>query len=67
MQRIAQIFIYLSEEHPAKLIGVTVGLVFGIFTAIWGLLKALFILICIIAGYLIGEYIDKNKRFRGFL
>ncbi|MGB9811417.1 MAG: DUF2273 domain-containing protein [Thermovenabulum sp.] len=31
------------------------------------MLKALFILICIIAGYLIGEYIDKNKRFRGFL
>ncbi len=56
--------------HPAnrgKIIGVGLGLLFGIFAAIFGILKALFISVCVFVGYVIGKRIDEQGNFKDIL
>ncbi len=53
--------------HRGKLIGATIGLVFGLFTILFGFWKAFFLGVCIYLGYFIGSRIDKNDDFKALL
>jgi uncharacterized membrane protein len=55
---------YLWREHRGKLIGVILGLLFGIVTATWGFGKALFIAVCAVAGFLIGRLLDRGQSWQ---
>jgi uncharacterized membrane protein len=52
------IFQEFIEKHPGKIIGILLGLIFGWFAITYGLLKALFVTACIVAGYYIGKRLD---------
>ncbi|WP_258359214.1 DUF2273 domain-containing protein [Moorella sulfitireducens] len=52
---------YLWREHRGKFIGVTLGVIFGLLTAIWGFGKALFIGFCVAVGYIIGRRLDQGR------
>lgn len=51
-------------NHRGKIIGITLGLVFGWFAISYGLLKAVFVAICIIAGYYAGKAVDERVDVR---
>jgi len=54
-------------KHRGKVVGILVGLSFGLLTAIVGFWRTLFISICIIIGYFIGKRIDNHENFRDLL
>ncbi|KYH31659.1 DUF2273 domain-containing protein [Neomoorella mulderi] len=65
MENILDLLDYLWREHRGKLIGVSLGLIFGLLTAIWGFGKALFIGLCVALGYLIGCRLDQGRGWQG--
>ncbi|MFZ5688155.1 MAG: DUF2273 domain-containing protein [Bacillota bacterium] len=54
-------------NHRGKTVGVGIGLLFGILTAVLGFWKTFLIAACIILGYLIGKRVDENTGFRQLL
>lgn len=60
---LAEIF----KNHRGKLLGILLGLSFGLLTALLGFWKALFIAFCILIGYIVGKRIDENKNFKHLL
>lgn len=52
---------YLLEwmvMHRGKIIGVLVGLSISLSVIFWGFLKTLFIVVCVVLGYLGGKQLD---------
>ncbi|MBC7325524.1 MAG: DUF2273 domain-containing protein [Moorella sp. (in: Bacteria)] len=66
MENILDWLNYLWREHRGKLIGVCLGLLFGLLTAIWGFGKALFIGLCIALGYFVGHRLDQGRGWQDF-
>ena len=56
---------YLSREHRGKLIGVSLGFIFGLITVIFGIGKAIFIALCLFVGYYIGCRVDHGQSLQG--
>lgn len=57
----------ILKNHRGKLLGIFLGLCFGLVAAIFGFLKALFIALCIIIGYFMGKRVDEHKNFKNLL
>lgn len=55
------------KNHRGKLIGIILGLCFGLMAAIFGFFKAVFIALCIIIGYFLGKRVDEHKNFKSLL
>jgi uncharacterized membrane protein len=49
------------RAHSGKIIGLVAGLVLGLMIIAIGFLQALFVLICMIVGYIIGKRIDDKE------
>lgn len=54
----------ILRKHPGKIIGVVLGLLFGWFAITYGLLKALFVLVCVVAGFYLGKRLDEKMDIR---
>ena len=52
------------DRHRGKVIGVVLGLTFGWFAISYGLLKAVFVALCIVAGYYTGKSVDDRVDVR---
>ncbi|MEW5953024.1 MAG: DUF2273 domain-containing protein [Bacillota bacterium] len=52
------------DRHRGKIVGITLGLVFGWFAISYGLLKAVFVALCIIIGYYAGKAVDERVDVR---
>ncbi|MEW6182345.1 MAG: DUF2273 domain-containing protein [Bacillota bacterium] len=48
------------ERHRGKIIGVAIGLAFGWVAIAYGFWKAVFVLICVGAGYYAGKRVDEQ-------
>jgi len=48
------------ERHRGKIIGAVAGLVFGLMVVYLGLLLSLFVLVCVLAGYVVGRRFDEE-------
>jgi uncharacterized membrane protein len=55
-----KIILYVITEHRGKTIGILLGLVASILFISYGFWRTIFIVFCIIVGYLIGKKIDEN-------
>lgn len=64
MNRILQ---ELLDRHKGKTIGIVLGLAFGWFAVTYSFFKAVFVVICIIAGYYVGKKLDEQMDFRDIL
>ena len=51
----------LWQNHSGKITGVTLGLLTGIMVIVIGFFQALFIMLCVIAGDVIGKRIDDKE------
>lgn len=67
-----KMFSYIMDNHRGKAIGLILGLIAGILVINYGFWKTLFIVVCIIGGFLIGKAVDEQvdfenwfKKFRG--
>lgn len=54
------------ERHCGKIVGVALGLAFGWFAIAYGFWKAVFVTVCIAAGYFIGKRVDERVNFGRF-
>ena len=65
-----EIIYTLWHNHRGKLIGVVLGLVFGIMVVAFGFWQTLFIFICVFTGFFIGKKLDSKgnigESFRQF-
>lgn len=55
-----KLLLHILEHHRGKLLGIGLGLIAGILVVSYGFWKALFIIICIVLGYLVGKNIDER-------
>ena len=58
-----KVLVFVLEEHRGKSIGILLGLIASILFISFGILKTLFIILCIIIGYLFGKGLDDKKSF----
>lgn len=54
----------LIQKNRGKVAGIVLGLVFGWFAITYGILKAVFVSLCIVAGYYIGRQIDQRADLK---
>ncbi|MDD3364471.1 MAG: DUF2273 domain-containing protein [Syntrophomonas sp.] len=55
-----KIILYVITEHRGKTIGVLLGLAASILFISYGFWRTIFIVFCIVVGYLIGKKLDEN-------
>jgi len=53
---------YILNEHRGKTIGVFLGLVASILFISYGFWRTIFIVFCIMTGYLVGKKLDENAN-----
>lgn len=54
----------IIRKNRGKAAGIALGLVFGWFAITYGILKAIFVSLCIVAGYYIGRQIDSRTDWK---
>ncbi|MFZ5633649.1 MAG: DUF2273 domain-containing protein [Bacillota bacterium] len=54
----------ILQKNRGKAAGIALGLVFGWFAITYGILKAVFVSLCIVAGYYIGRQIDSHTDWK---
>ncbi len=59
-----QLFSELLNNHQGKVLGIAIGLVFGLLVIIIGFLQTVFLACCIYIGYIIGKRVDDNENIR---
>jgi len=56
--------IEIIQKNRGKAAGIILGLIFGWFAITYGILKAIFVSLCILAGYYIGKQVDRRADLR---
>lgn len=54
----------ILQKNRGKVAGIVLGLVFGWFAITYGILKAVFVSLCIAAGYYIGRQVDSHDNWK---
>ena len=49
------------QNHSGKLLGVLLGFLFGILVITFGFFRTLFVVFCVVAGYVVGKRIDQKE------
>lgn len=57
----------ILEEHRGKVIGISAGLLGAVLILTFGFWRSLFVIFCIVVGYIIGKRIDDHKGFDSFI
>lgn len=55
------------QHHSGKISGITIGFLVAIFIIIFGFFHTLFVMFCMIAGYVIGKRIDEKEDIMDIL
>lgn len=53
--------------HSGKISGVAIGFSLGVLIIIFGFFQTLFVLLCVIAGYIVGKRIDEKEDIMDIL
>ena len=48
--------------HNGKIVGTLVGLLFGVFIILFGFFYTIFVMVCMVSGYVIGKRIDEKEN-----
>lgn len=54
------------QKNKGRITGIALGLVFGWFAITHGIFKAVFVSLCIVAGYYIGRQIDRQVDWKDY-
>ena len=55
------LFQEIWRAHSGKIMGVSIGLILGLLILAIGFFQALFVLFCMVVGYVIGKRIDDKE------
>ena len=55
------LFQEIWRDHSGKIMGVSIGFILGILILAIGFLQALFVMFCMVVGYVIGKWIDDKE------
>ena len=55
------LFQEIWRAHSGKIMGVSIGFILGILILAIGFLQALFVMFCMVVGYVIGKWIDDKE------
>ena len=55
------LFQEIWRAHSGKIISVSIGFILGILILAIGFLQALFVMFCMVVGYVIGKWIDDKE------
>ena len=55
------LFEEIWQLHSGKIIGVCLGFVLGVLIITFGLFRTIFILLCVVSGFIIGKRIDEKE------
>ena len=55
------LFQEIWRAHSRKIISVSIGFILGILILAIGFLQALFVMFCMVVGYVIGKWIDDKE------
>ncbi|MHB1653790.1 MAG: DUF2273 domain-containing protein [Desulfitobacteriaceae bacterium] len=67
LQKISHFLIGSLEKHPGKLLGTSLGFLFGLLLVILGFWRALALSLFILAGFIIGKRYDEHKNLGNWL
>lgn len=62
-----ELFMELWQLHSGKIVGTLAGLLFGIFIILFGFFYTIFVMFCMISGYVIGKRIDEKENIMEIL
>lgn len=57
----------LWQHHSGKIVGMSIGLLMGVFIIFIGFFKTIFIMFCMMAGYVVGKRIDEKEDLADIL
>lgn len=60
----SKLLFYVLENHRGKVIGVIIGLIFGICIVAGNFWAAVVIIICLLVGFYIGKKVDDRVDFK---
>ena len=49
------------QKHSGKITGILLGMFIGIFILIFGFFHTMFVMFCMISGYIVGKRIDEKE------
>ncbi len=55
------------QHHSGKIVGVMIGFTLGVLIIIFGFFQTIFVLLCVIAGYIVGKRIDEKEDIMDIL
>lgn len=55
------------QNHSGKIVGVLVGFFLGVLIILLGFFQTLFVLLCVIAGFIVGKRIDEKEDLMDIL
>jgi uncharacterized membrane protein len=65
LEELTRRFIELLANHPGKVLGVALGLCVGLLVIIFGVLRTLFLIACVLAGLYLGARVDASEHGTG--
>jgi len=57
----------LIKANKGRIIGIGIGLLFGILVLTVGFWRSIFLALCVAVGFGVGSLYDKDSKFRAFL
>lgn len=58
-----QVLTVFYNQHKGEILGAAIGFVIAVIVLILGLLKALFIVLCVVFGFYIGKKLYQDKDY----
>ncbi len=55
------------QNHSGKIIGIISGMLMGIFILVFGFFHTMFVMFCMIVGYVVGKRIDEKEDIMDIL
>ncbi len=55
------------QSHSGKITGILVGMFLGVFILLFGFFQTMFVMLCMIAGYVVGKRIDEKEDIMDIL
>ena len=55
------------QNHIGKITGILLGMLLGIFILLFGFFQTMFVMLCMIAGYVVGKRIDEKEDIMDIL
>ena len=57
----SELVVEIWRQHSGKLTGLVIGMFVGIFILVFGFFHTIFVMLCMIFGYIVGKRIDEKE------